>query len=65
MKGNRLDVRVSQNWGYLFGGPHNRDSSILGSPNFLKTTMYGFLSRMELVSGSFKKEVSTFKVEWV
>ena len=22
---------VSQNWGYLFGGPHNQDYGILGS----------------------------------
>ena len=25
------NVGVSQNWGYLFGGPNNKDSSILGS----------------------------------
>ena len=25
------DMGVSQNYGYLFGGPHNKDYSILGS----------------------------------
>ena len=25
------DIEVSQNWGYLFRGPHNKDYSILGS----------------------------------
>ena len=33
-------MEVSQNWGYLFGGPHNKDysiwGSILGSPYFGK-----------------------------
>ena len=24
-------MRVSENWGYHFGGPHNKDYSILGS----------------------------------
>ena len=26
-----IDMCVSQNWGYLFGGPYNKDYSILGS----------------------------------
>ena len=26
-----VHVGSSQNWGYLFGGPHNKDYSILGS----------------------------------
>ena len=26
-----LQMGVSQNYGYLFGGPHNKDYSILGS----------------------------------
>ena len=25
------DIGVSQNWGYLFGGPHNKDYNLLGS----------------------------------
>ena len=25
-----LVIGVSQNWGYLFGGPHNKDYRILG-----------------------------------
>ena len=36
----KLDMRVSQNWGVLFGGLHIKDYSILGSilgyPNFGK-----------------------------
>ena len=35
-----LQIWVSQNWGYLIGGPHNKDysiwGSILGSPYFGK-----------------------------
>ena len=27
----RRYMGVSQNWGYRFGGPHNKDYSILGS----------------------------------
>ena len=26
-----IGIRVSQNYGYHFGGPHNKDHSILGS----------------------------------
>ena len=39
---------VSQNWRYLFGGPHNKDYSILGSilgfPYFGKTTRFMYIT---------------------
>ena len=40
MKGLGFRAWVSQHWGYLVGGPHNKDysifGSILGSPYFGK-----------------------------
>ena len=47
---------VSQNYGYLFGGPNNKDysllGSILGSPYFGKLP-YRLLGAIFLVQGSY------------
>ena len=43
-----MGIRVSQNWGYFFGGPYNKDYSILGSilgyPNFGKLPYRGCIA---------------------
>ena len=47
---------VSQNYGYLFGDPHNKDysisGSILGSPYFGKTTISLALTLTEAMGGT-------------
>ena len=47
---------MSQNWGYFFGGPHNKDynisGSILGSPDFGKLPCG---SRIPLRTGGLNK----------
>ena len=44
-----MKLGVSQNSGYLFGGPHNKDysilGSILGSPYFGKLPVIGMQQR--------------------
>ena len=47
--GDYIGVRASQNYGYLCGGPHNKDriilGSILGSPYFGKLTGSGLTEK--------------------
>ena len=55
-------VGVSQNWGYPFGDPHNKDyntlGSILGSPYFGKLP-YTLLGHLEGVSAGYGRSMNT------
>ena len=55
----RSDMGVSQNWGYLLGGPNNKDYSILGS--ILGYPYFGKLPYMTTLARAFCRYFCTPK----